>query len=218
MSRSSVQDLLDTFGRGTGGKSNGRDMVRRANLIPIFDVLEDFFGIIHPRDGESYKGYCPWAFEHADGGLDKGFRTYPATNSAYCFVMHGVLNPVRLIQVREDVRPYAAARKLMEHYGLSTGQHYRERFETLVRERETRRDDLGNPAYLVEALHLTLSGEPTYAARQFDPDVAGTLEEQLARLDALMARPGTTEVDVRDWYQSARDTVTALLEKTDAHT
>lgn len=191
------------------------DLIERANRISIFTVLEDFFGIRHPASGRSYKGYCPFGFEHPDGGIDKGWRTYPATNSSYCFVMHGFMPPVRLIQIRRDVKATTAARHLLEHYGLLRPRPYHERFKELVAERETRLTNIGQTAYLVEALHTALAAHPSYAEAQFSDRFSGAVESELERLDALLADKGSaTEEGVREWFRQAKQELTQLLEDT----
>jgi hypothetical protein len=188
-------------------------LIERANDISIFKVLADVFNIYHPPEGRSYKGYCPFAWEHPDGGLDKGFRTYPSTNSAHCFVMHGYLGPVKLVQIGQDLRPVEAAKWLLREYGLLKPRSYQARFAEVREEMEARERSIGSTAYLVEALQSYLARVPGYEDKQFSSQVAGVMEEELERLDALLVSPGDPRRAVRDWYYNARRHLTQVVEE-----
>lgn len=175
--------------------SDSRHLIERANAVSVFDVLRDYFDIVHPREGGgSYKGYCPFGFEHADGGIEKQWRTYPSTNSSYCFAGHGSLTPVRLVQIKKDIKATDAAVDILRRYGLFAPRHFRERYADLVREREEKTRQLGSPAYLVEALR-TAAGEGAE-----DPEA---MERVLQRLDEVLA-DDPTEATVREWFYWAR--------------
>lgn len=189
--------------------SNVAEILGRASRISIFDVLEDFFGIVAPRSGESWKGACPFGFEHPDGGLSKGFRTYPATNSGYCFVMHGVVDPIRLMAIREEVRATTAARHLLEHYGIPIEQGWRNRARDLIAESATRSTALGDPTWAAHALQTSLERYEEYAAAQFEEDVANAMDAALRGLDELMRSPGTTDEDLRSWLRASTEAVLA---------
>lgn len=175
-------------------RSDARNLIERANAVSVFDVLHDYFDIDHPRDGGSFKGYCPFGFEHADGGIEKQWRTYPATNTSYCFAGHGSLTPVRLVQIKKDVRATDAATDILRRYGLFTPRHFRERYAELVREREERTRQLGSPAYLVEALRTAVGDGAE------NPEA---MERVLQRLDEVLAAD-PTEAAVREWFHWAR--------------
>lgn len=94
-------------------------IIDRANReVSIFDVLEDYFDLYLPRDGASFKSHCPFSNEHADGGMDKGFRTYPGSNSSMCFVQHGYMPPARLFALKYGESQVRAAKRLLGYYGL----------------------------------------------------------------------------------------------------
>lgn len=188
-------------------------LIERTNeVVSVFDVLTDFFGISHPSQGRSYKGYCPFGFEHPDGGSEKGFRTYPATNSSYCFFQHGSMPPVRLIQIDKGWKAVRAAYFLLDHYGLSKPQHYRKRFAALQIARETAGANLGRTSYLVEALHTGLASHEKYQDAQYTDTFSAALEEELETLDGLLAdRDTATEEAVREWYAKARRRLLEVL-------
>lgn len=194
-------------------RTSGMELVDRANsAVSLFDVLEEFFGISHPRSGRSYKGFCPFGFEHPDGGLDKGWRTYPATNSSHCFVMHGLLNPVRLMQIKSDQKPVKAAVRLLEHYGLIAPKHWRERYQDVLLEREQRQRSVGNPQHAVEALGMALASVPGYDVRQFDPDVMRAMEIVLERLDDAVSA-SDPEQAIRKWYKAAKTGMARVIQR-----
>jgi hypothetical protein len=185
--------------------------IERANEISVFDVLFDFFGINHPRSGRSYKGYCPFAFEHPDGGLDKQFRTYPETNTAYCFEMHGQLTPVNLIAYRKELTHRRAAEFLLDHYGLSKPKDYRERWQRLIDARSTP-SAVTNGQDLVEALTVFLKQHPAYERCQYDDGFLSTLNSCLEVLDQILERKPEEEL-IRAWYDIAKDTMVGILDK-----
>lgn len=193
-------------------KTRGMELVDRANsMVDLFDVLEEFFGVFHPREGKSYKGFCPFGFEHPDGGMDKGWRTYPATNSSHCFVMHGLLNPVRLMQIKHDEKPVKAAVRLLEHYKLIQPKHWRERYQDLLIEREQRQRSAGNPQHAVEALNLALTGIQGYDSRQFDADVMRAMEIVLDKLDDAVSSDDPEQA-IRKWYKAAKKGMARVIQ------
>lgn len=187
-------------------------LIERANAVSIFDVLEDYFDIRVPREGNSFKSRCPFGSEHDDGGLDKGWRTYPATNSSMCFPMHGYMTPVRLIQLQSGQRQAKAAESILKNYDLLKPRHWTQRYEELLLEQETRvSEPVGNPQHAVEALHMALRGEPSYSLRQFDPDVMQVMEVVLERLNTVCTQ-GDPE-QVRVWYQQAKSILLKIVRK-----
>lgn len=188
-------------------------LIERADTeVSIFDVLADFFGMRVPREGRSFKSRCPFADEHPDGGrLDKGFRTYPGSNSSMCFVVHGYMGPVRLVQLRFGLRAVTAADKILDAYGLSRPRPWRDRLREAMVEAEQRAaaPGTGDPAHAVEALHIALRKEPAYVTRQFDDDVLHAMDVVLDRLDVVMA---TGDPDaVRRWYDAAKNAMLKIV-------
>lgn len=206
-------------------KTRTTDLLNRANAVKITAVLNDHFDVVVPSDiapGTSWKTMCPFAWEHGDGGMDKNYRVYGSSNSSYCFAMHGQMNPVRLFQLKLDIRPVEAAQRLLEAYGQASGRSWRERYSELVDARERASHSVGSTPYLVEALHLALSKHPRYFESQFTTSFAQALEAELERLDYLLvqlAQSGETETDsaVRRWYQEARENLTTILDQQGVH-
>lgn len=185
-------------------------LIERADAVSIFDVLEDWFGTSLPRTGQSYKSPCPFAFEHADRGLDKGFRTYPATNSAMCFPMHGFLTSTRLISIKYQERQVKAAERILRNYDMLSPKPWRERYDELAVEVEQKHESIGNPQNAVEALNIALSAVPGYQFRQFDTDVMTAMETVLEKLNEVTAS-GDPE-RVRKWYQVAKNLMLNVVE------
>jgi hypothetical protein len=191
-----------------------RDLVEWANeAISIFDVLEDLFGIVHPRDGGSYKGHCPFEFEHPDGGLEKGFRTYPATNTAYCFVLesHGSLTPVRLVALRKELPYRRAAAWLLEQKGLLRPRAWQDRWREVMTERSVTVGH-GNPQELLEALHESLRDHPAYPPGGVSPALTAAIETELSKLEGLLIRDASGD-EVRAWFLSAKESLHLVLER-----
>lgn len=180
-------------------------LIDRANAVSIFDVLRDFFSLDVPADG-SMKMRCPFADEHSDGGLERSWRAYPGTNSSFCFSDHGLLTPVRLIQMKNGWHAPRSAELVLSAYGLLAPRNYRDRYNQLLVEAEQREQTRQvNPQYIVQALHTALSGLPSYRLRQFDTDVMAAMERALSGLDLVIAHHPDR---IEEWFDRAK---TALL-------
>lgn len=191
--------LSSTRGMNKSSRSKATALIEKARAeVSLFDVLDDFFDIRHPREGKSYKGDCPFRWEHPDGGADKGWRTYPASNTSYCFVTHGVLDGPRLISLRNDISLTEAAKFLLNHYGKLKPKPYRERMSELVEARA--KTNLGEVSYLVEALQMAIETEAP--GMEFDPDVQNAIEEELDSLEDVLGE--VTEEGLAAWYVKAR--------------
>jgi len=185
--------------------------VDRANAVPIQSVLRDLFGLFIPAGLErSWKTACPFAFEHPDGGVERNMRIY-ASNSAYCFAMHGFLTPVRIVQIRSEVGQARAAKILADRYGLAKREPYWVRMTQLVRDHSTQIQSAGSPTHAAAALQSALSRVESYASRQFDPDVTQAMEEELEKLDDVLRR--RQEGGVREWFRKALTRMNETLEE-----
>jgi hypothetical protein len=191
----------------------GMKMIVKADAISIYNVLSDFFQINVPADND-FKTYCPFVTEHGDGGADKGWRTYPDTNSSYCFIMHGVMGPVRLIQNLKGLSSVPAAEFLLGHYDMLKPLPWRDRFEALRVEREQQdQEGLGSPQDAVEALHMALNRVPGYLSRQFDPDVQQAMEVVMGLLNTVFQR-GLGVDALRLWHRKSVAYITRAVEGT----
>lgn len=183
--------------------SFAEQLIDRANQVSIFDVLEDYFGLFLPRVGGSYKSHCPFSYEHPDGGLDKGWRTYPSTNSSMCFVLHGYMPPVRLVAIKYGKKQSKAAEQILKNYDLLRPANYRDRYSELVSAMEQRDNEtIGNPQHAVQALNLVLRNSPNYTNRQFDSDVMRGMEVVLESLDRVIEAGDPAMV--RLWFDKAK--------------
>lgn len=189
-----------------------KNIYERANEISILKVLRDFFGIDHPDADRPWSGYCPFGFEHPDGGVDKDFRTNSKQNTAMCFAMHGYLTPVKLIQIRKEISAKRAALFLLEHYDLLREKPYPERWADILRDKAEREADKGDTNDLVEALRIALTAHEAYADQQYSDDFNNRLEAHLNALDTLLKNDGS-ESDVREWYEQAKFDLIKYLEE-----
>lgn len=205
--------LASAATKQTRPQSWAERLIDRANEVSIFDVLEDFFDRALPREGQSFKARCPFGVEHPDGGLDKGWRTYPGSNSSMCFVMHGYMGPVRLVQIQYGIKAVSAAERILNFYNLNRPRPWRDRYWDVATEVEQRgaRPVTGDPAHAVEALNIALRKEPTYATRQFDADVLHAMEIVMDALDKAM-QSGNPDA-VREWYDKAKSAMLRILKR-----
>lgn len=184
------------------GRLEGRALVAAANRVSIFDVLHDYFGINHPRSGTSYKDRCPFgSVMHSDGGIEKNWRTYPSTNSSYCFDVCGYMGPVILIERKFDLSTTAASEMLAQRYGFAEQKPWTERWKDLVAEQE-QTSELGDPAWCVEALHTVMRRHPNSMEKIGDPIVEGVVEEELERLGEVLSHEPDEDA-LRDWFDHA---------------
>lgn len=189
-----------------------RDVVTWANeSISIFDLLQGLFGVDAPREGGSFKIFCPFSFEHPDGGVERACRTYPETNSAYCFALHGRLTPVKLYALAKDLRYKQAAVELLRRAGLYDPRPWKERLPEVLAEREAAkatRTDLGDPQTLVAALHTSLRSHPAYPVAGVSPALSGALEARMALLEGLSGVEA-----VRTWYDESKKVLWEALDQ-----
>lgn len=198
--------------RSVRGQTYAERLIERADDVSIFDVLEDFFGLELPRDGESFKAKCPFYYEHADGGLDKGWRTYPATNSSMCFPMHGFMGSVRLIQNKYSLNAVKSAEKILNNYGLLKPKHYKARYSDLLEELEGRKvESVGNPQHAAAALNMAIQTLPSYMSRQFDTDVMKAMDVVLSKLNEVSSQGDPQKV--REWFTDAKKIMTHVVER-----
>lgn len=202
----------ERFQRPSQEKIRVNSVVDRANKqVPVIRVLNDLWNSYVPSGlgHRSWKTFCPLGWEHPDGGLDKGFRVYESTNTAYCFVMHGSMGPVRLAQMRWGGKQERVAYRLLEAYGLGK-RPWRERYEELLATYETTHRP-GAPSNVVEALQVRLSTEAGYAQLQYFPAVVTVMDAVLEGLDVLYGGSGLTEEKIRQWYESALEEILAVV-------
>lgn len=193
-------------------RAQDQKLIDAANAVPIDRILSDFFGIAVPTNlSKSWKAHCPFGFEHPDGGTDRAMRVY-GSNTAYCFSQHGMMTPVRMVQIQTERRQVAVARLIASRYGLDVGEPYWETAKRLILTHDERQG-AGNPSNAVQALQQALNRSPTYGTRQFDPDVTKLMGEQLELLDeAIKAnRPNSCRI----WMRTAVKVITEALETTD---
>jgi hypothetical protein len=200
-----LKSAQDRNGRG---QSRAEKTIAKADEISIYVVLKDFLSLDIPitPEGSSWKTYCPWRHEHPDGGLDKGFRVYPDSNSAMCFPMHGYLTPSRVIAVHFSERPLSAAERLLRHYGMLKEAPWWERFTDLAREREQSNMTI-NPAYAVATLHSVLRSKTNYATLQYSASVREGMAQVLRDLDGAVekarANPHIAEQALKGWLENS---------------
>lgn len=183
------------------------ELIERADKeVSLFDVLEDLCGIKHPRSGRSFKGWCPFSWEHPDGGVDRTFRTYPSSNTGYCFEMHSVLTPSRIAAYVWDMNRADAARRLLRQRGLLGKRPYRERWKEIASEREQRAEE--SIPMLVEALRMSASKHPNWQAESVECE--REFEEVLDTLDEVLKTDPDSEA-IRKWFLKAKDALLARL-------
>lgn len=197
--------------KSTRTLSAAQKKIALANTVPIHDVLADYLGLEVPQ-AWSFKAHCPFGAEHPDGGLEKGWRAYAGTNSSFCFVLHGFMDPVQILALAHGVSRQRAAGTLIDHYRLGRTHDYRKRFAEIQKESKIQTGG-PDPLYVTQALQVALRTNPAYVQRQFDPEVQSGVAKALAALDWVCVE----EPDrIRGVLERAKNEVFKLLERKEA--
>lgn len=172
--------------------------------VRIEEVLTKYFNTYVPYQAHSWKVRCPFFFEHDDGGIDRQFRVYSATNTGYCFALHGTLTPVRLWSIRGSFRTQReAATALLDTFGVSYREPpYWERVRGLQETIESR--PVADPQIMVQAIQYFLRNLEGYEAHQYDTEVLLRVNSILGEVHSICAEARSVE-EVEQWYQAARD-------------
>lgn len=182
-----------------------RSLIGIANeKVPIERVC-DLIGMDAPDLSyiKSPKMHCPFGHVHSDGGMEKSFRLFGETNSAYC---HGCVKrwgPVSLYAEAEGLALLDAAEILLEKFNISK-ETVDDRWNELTKEPDTLPL---NTADLAESLRLyCMRICPDWERRQFDPKTANIFNRCLALIPAIRS-----ESDVELWKTSTKNIMKAQL-------
>ena len=172
--------------------------------VRIEDVINTYFDPDYPipYNATSWKTSCPFQYEHEDFGFEKQFRVYSETNSAYCFKMHGHLDPVILWQSRiPGATRRQAAIDLLETFGIETKtKHWRDRFREARAEKQMQFD----PGPVVQAFQVMLQSLPDYGRRQFEGDVIEDVDVCLKEIVEKVPTFSSLE-DMEVWFNHLKD-------------
>lgn len=192
-------------------------IVDRANqLIDIRDVYNNESGFFAPT-GEyfSWKIYCPFAYEHADGGIDKNTRMYPPTH-IYCWAQHGKITPVFLHARRNGLTQKAAAEELLHKAGLLKPKNFRERWQEILSERGDKVNvRLGSQSYAIDALQKRLALDSDYADHEFDDAVRQSWNYVLETLDAIWDNPESDLTLLQVWLERSAQRIFSAYSQVD---
>jgi hypothetical protein len=175
--------------------------VDRANeLIRVEDVLNKHFNLGEeiPADTDRWRTYCPFGYEHEDGGRVKELRIYTSSNTCYCHKMHGNMDPVRLWQhhLGFDRSRRKSAIDLLETYGISTrSKSYQEVYKEVS---EGAQVELVAPP-VIQAFHSYVRSFPDYWQRQFDEPVIELMDTIITLIQAKVPTFRDFE-ELAPWY------------------
>lgn len=174
-------------------------------LVDIRDIYTDMGYSAPSGEYSSWKIFCPFGDEHADGGMDKNCRLYPTTNNIYCWDSHGYLTSTRLYSRWKGIPRKKAAQILLEERGLLKRYNYREHWNELVDYREAQKEQsTGSEAYAVQALQMALNTDPRYGAVEFSAPVREAWTVVLEVLDVLCSREQLTIDQIQRWLDKAK--------------
>jgi len=178
--------------------------------VRIEDVLNDHYGLNVPYGADRWKSRCPFAYEHADGGLDKQFRVFSTDNYGHCYESHGHLDPVRLWKMKSYAPTLLdAAKGLLEAYGIETKpKSLDERVADLQKQEEFHSD----PSAVSQALQVFLSRLSGYEDRQYDDDVLRSVNSVLKAVPNVCAQAESQE-EVERWFRNAKAELARLISR-----
>lgn len=171
---------------------------KRVSIVKVCRMIG-----MHVSEGWHGKMTCPFGdVNHSDGGIQKSFRIYQETNSAYCFSCRIYFTPVRLYAEAKELRRMDAALVLLEAVGWKPVSQA-QRWADLLSSTEEHID--------LSMLGLALR---TYCARvcsewdelQLNPEVA----ELLSRCLALLDRVHTSE-EAEQWLDTCKTVMDSKL-------
>lgn len=141
--------------------------------------------------GGRSKTWCPFGFEHDDGGREQAFRVYP--DHGYCFAEQKFFSCTSLLSLVWEVsREDAAARALREYGWRPAG--YAHLWADASREQEPDREALAS------ALQVWCDGRCSdWESRQYDPRTA----DRLARCYGLLPLVKTV-ADCEKWLVACK--------------
>lgn len=182
----------------TSKVSETQALIDRANALESTrDLLMSEYNILVPEDGaNSIKLRCPYAFEHKDGGKDKGMRYYFDSDSAFCFRDHGVIDPVFIRSMKWGETRLKTAKIMLEKAGVFKREHYSVRMTDMLSAEKTK--TLANQPYAFEALNLALRNESEYVSHQFNPKVVSAKNRCLESFN-----PAWTLQDIEKWITAS---------------
>lgn len=178
-----------------------RDIVERAEAIPIEMVLEDLFGISAPIGAGSWKCNCPLDSEHSDGGRTKAMRIYSESNTSWCFSHSRKFTPVSLWRLTRRSSALEAARGLLDHFNQSFDPPtLTERWDKLnaAEEHTPDFDALRESVMLYANANL-----PGFSSLQYQPEVMALLSSVLTGISDLSS--GADYATIRGRIEKAKE-------------
>lgn len=185
-------------------------IVKMANTrVRVESVLNDHFGMSVPMDADGWKARCPFYQEHDDGGIDRQFRIYSATNRGYCFAMHNVLDPVGLWRMRSYFPSLRhAAEDLLETYGIDfRPKPYQERMASLL---TFETSFVADPDVITQVIMLYLQRLPFYEERQYEERLLLGVNSVLNEVHPLCESASSPQ-EVEKWLQKAKTTLQKMV-------
>ncbi len=182
-----------------------RSAVAIANDVVSIITTCNLAGMDLPEDvvyRRSTKLYCPFGeIYHSDQGVERAFRIYVDSNSAYCFACSMYFTPVRLVALAWDLDYVTAATELLDRVG------YRPLTLAEAWAKAAQREDPPDYTSLREALQTYCCRiSPDWDRLQFAPVPASALTRCLDLLDRVH-----TEAEAREWLEGTKALMRMVL-------
>jgi hypothetical protein len=159
-----------------------------ANRIIPFPVAARWAGV---DAGGRAKAYCPFGFEHDDGGREQALRVY--SDHGYCFSEQRYFSVTSLLAAAWDVSHEDAAAEALRRYGWKPVS-LAHLWEGVTAAQEPDRNSLR------AALVVWCASQcPDWALRQYEAGPAGKLAQCLGLLFLV-----TSEADCETWLAAAK--------------
>lgn len=182
-------------------------LARAQDEIRIEEILNVYFGYNIPYEARSWKTRCPLAAEHEDGGLDKQFRIYSESNTAYCFESHGRFDLLRLWQMHTHIsKKQDAVIDLLEVFEVPYRDvPYQEKFVQIKEKRLN-----VSVESVVASMNLFLFSLPRYSELQYSPEMLSGMEDFLSQIKDVCEKAKRFE-EVNEWFQQQKVRLETLL-------
>lgn len=191
-------------------------LIDKANeVVDIRDIYNEMQSGSLAPSGEysSWKIWCPFGYEHADGGLDKNCRLYPPTH-IYCWASHGVIRPTYLYARWKGMPQKKAAEELLKARGFLTERNFRAWWNELVDERDQKQHSrLGAQTFAIQALQQALATDSLYQQEEYSEPVRSAWVLVLAKLDLLWQKPETDAIILNQWLTRSTARIKAAAQE-----
>jgi hypothetical protein len=172
------------------GRAINRRLAEAVEQLDLMAMISKLTGAEIPASATSWKTWCPLQDEHPNP-LDRNFRAYPASNTAFCFEVHGLLTPTRLHVMINGCSTADAIEALATGHNLHKDVHWQARLAAAAEayNNEPSQTPTIFRAELMGTLMNELRRTPGYEDHQLDEDTIDTISRHMTTAPPPTAQP-----------------------------